>query len=96
MTTQGKRLKKIRKALDFTQEQFGEKLKMSKQYYSNIENDRTVLNNDKLAVLHNDYNVNLNYLFSGVGEMFNTPQFEDVKDDILKEIEEMLRKRGIT
>lgn len=45
MTTQGQRLKEIRLALNMTQQQFGAVLGISKQFYSNIETDRTLLNN---------------------------------------------------
>ena len=49
MSTQGKRLKAIRQALKLTQEQLGSALGISKQFYSNIETDRTLLNNEKLV-----------------------------------------------
>jgi transcriptional regulator with XRE-family HTH domain len=94
--TQGQRLKKIRKMLELSQDTLGAKLNVSKQYISNLEADRNLLNNEKLVSLLIDFNVNLNYLLGGIGEPFNPAQFEDVKDEILKEVEEMLKRRGIT
>lgn len=70
MTTQGKRLKKIRLALGLSGEDFGKQIGVSKQYVSNLEADRNVLNNEKLVSLLFDFGVNLNYLIAGKGEMF--------------------------
>lgn len=70
MVEQGKRLKQIRQVLGLSQDELGSVLGISKQFYSNIENNRTKLNNDKLVLLCTDYNVNINYLLVGKGEMF--------------------------
>ena len=95
MTTQGKRLKKIRQALGLSQEKFGGVIDVSKQYVSNLEADRNILNNEKLVKLLVDYNVNLNYLIADIGDMFLKPKFYDVKNELMKEVEEMLKKRGL-
>jgi len=95
MTTQGKRLKKIRQALGLSQEKFGGVIDVSKQYVSNLEADRNILNNEKLVKLLVDYNVNLNYLIADIGDMFLKPKFDDVKNELMKEVEEMLKKRGL-
>ncbi len=94
MTTQGKRLKNIRISLNLTQEQFGAKLGISKQFYSNIETDRTTLNNEKLVLLFEDYNVNLNYLIGGVGKMFNLEN-NTPEDDLTLKVRQILKKEGI-
>lgn len=99
MDTQGNRLKKIRQMLGLTQEQFGLKLGISKQFYSNIESDRTVLNNNKLVLLCTDYNVNTNYILAGIGEPFNPPPFEEVEDEFTARVrkiiqEELAKKRN--
>lgn len=98
MTTQGKRIKEVRKLLNLSQSDFGAKLGVSKQYVSNLEADRNVLNNEKLVSLLLDLNVSLDYLIGGYGEPFlrsGAEHFEDIKGEILKEVEIMLRKRGI-
>ena len=94
MTTQGKRLKNIRQALNLTQTQLGEKLGISKQFYSNIETDRTLLNNDKLVLLFKYFNVNLNYLLCGAGSMFNKSEVV-VSDTLRVQIREVLREEGL-
>ena len=95
MSTQGDRLKKIRQALNLSQEELGKSISVSKQYISNLEASRNLLNNEKLVSLLVDYNVNINYLLAGIGNMFNPPKYEDVKDDILAEVERMLKNRGL-
>ena len=70
MATQGSRLKKIRTELELSQEKMGEYFELSKQYWSNFENDRDMLNNEKLVKLVQYFKVNINYVLLGIGEMF--------------------------
>ena len=93
MSTQGKRLKAIRQALKLTQEQLGSALGISKQFYSNIETDRTLLNNEKLVLLLKDYNVNLNYLLGGFLPMFNGENL--IEDDFELKVKNILIKEGL-
>jgi len=95
MSTQGIRLKKIRQELNLSQEQFGIKIGVSKQYVSNLEADRNVLNNEKLVSLLVDFNVNLNYLIGGVGQPFIAPQFEQVQPELAVEVRKILREEGL-
>ncbi len=39
--------------------------------------------------------MNLNWLVSGKGSMFNSPEFEDAREEILKEVDEILVKYGV-
>ena len=95
METTGQRFKQIRNELRMSQEAFGESIGLSKAGISAVEKDRTFVSAKILSKLFVDYNINLNWLIVGQGNMFNAPKYEDVKDEILKEVEEMLRKRGI-
>lgn len=95
METQGMRIKKIRQTLNLSQDEFGQIFEISKQFVSLLEKDKTFLNNDKLVKLLLDYNVNINYLLGGIGNMFNPPQFEQVEDNLTQKVEEILRKKGI-
>lgn len=97
MTTQGERLKNIRRKLGLSQAELGEKLGFSKQYLSNIEADRNLMNNDKLVKLLVDFNVNINYLLAGVGEVFNTPTSnEDFRNsEMISLIDEALKRHGL-
>lgn len=94
MSTQGKRLKNIRNRLNLTQEQLGLALGISKQFYSNIETDRTLLNNEKLVLLFKDYNVNLNYLLGGILPMFNNEK-GSVVDDFELRVKNILIREGL-
>lgn len=95
MTTQGARIRNIRQELKLSQEEFGRKIGVSKQYVSNLEADRNVLNNEKLVLLLVDLKVNVNYILAGVGNKFLSPQFEDAKEEILKEVDQILVKYGV-
>ena len=95
MSTQGERLKKIRQALNMSQQEFGDKLEDSKQYFSNLENDRNTLSNEKLVSLLVDFNVNLNYLLGNVGELFVNTAPKSLKQEILSEVEVMLKNKGV-
>lgn len=95
MSTIGNRFKKIRQELKLSQELFGAKLGMSKSGISAVENDKVFVSVDALRTLFFDLNVNLNWFISGKGEIFNTPEFEDVKTDILREVDDILIKYGV-
>lgn len=95
MTTQGERLKQIRQALRLSQDEFGKKLNVSKQYVSNLEAARNFLNNEKLVSLLVDFNVNINFLLAGVGKMFITPEYDTVKNELRLEVLQILKDEGI-
>lgn len=95
MSSPGSRFKEIRLAIGLSQEEFGEKIKLSKSGVSAVENDKTFVSFEILRTLFIDCNVNLNYLVAGAGSLFNPPKYEDVKEDILKEVEQMLKDRGL-
>ena len=95
MDTQGKRLKKIRLALNLSQEEFGQLFEIGKQFVSLMENDKSFMNNDKLVKLLLDFNVNINYLLCGIGPMFLPPKYEDVEDELTQKVEAILKKNGI-
>ena len=99
MSTQGNRLKKIRQALRLSQEEFGAIFDIKKQFVSNIEKDHSFLNNDKLVKLLVDYNVNINYLLAGIGEMFigqNKTDLNKVEEEKLKAyFDKWLAEKGL-
>lgn len=95
METTGQRFKKIRTALNLAQDDFGNKIGLSKSAISAVENDKSFISIEIQRTLFMDYNINLNWLVCGAGEMFNAPQYEDVKDVILKEVDEILVKYGV-
>lgn len=95
MNTQGERIKKLRQELNLSQDEFGKIFGIQKQMVSSLENDKLKLNNEKLALLCESYNVNINWLLCGIGNMFNAPQNTSAdKDEIIKIVEDYLTKRG--
>lgn len=95
MSTQGKRLKKVRMLLNLTQEEFGARLGISKQFYSNIETDRAVLNNEKLVLLLKDYNVNINFILGGFYPIFKEENETKIEDDFEFKVRQILKKEGL-
>lgn len=79
--TYGERVKEIRKALGLTLDKFGEKLGVTKQTVSRIENGVNNLTDQMAISICREYNVNYDYLMTGDGEMFdNLP--ETVLDEL--------------
>lgn len=72
MLTESERIKKIRETLNLTQQQLAEKFGVKPAFISNVENNRKSLSKKHLRTLLVDYNVNINYILSGKGEMFIT------------------------
>lgn len=67
----GNYLQEILFELNLSQAEMAEKLGISKQQINNIISDKSSLTQNTMKILYNDFNVNLNYLLSGVGDMFN-------------------------
>lgn len=95
MTTIGIRTKKIRSEKRLTQVEFGNILGVSKQAIANIESEHNKPSIDFIGKLIENLNVNSNWYITGNGKMFNPPEFEDVKDEVLNEVDKILIKYGI-
>jgi transcriptional regulator with XRE-family HTH domain len=66
----GNRIKKIRKALRLSQEEFGSPIAVSASSISDIEKGRYRTGTDMIYRISKEYNVNLYYLVYGDGRMF--------------------------
>lgn len=95
MTTQGNRLKKIRKALDLSQEEFGKRIDLSRGAIAAVEADGNKFSQDVLCKLIQTFNVNINYLLMGIGEMFIPPKFEQAQSGLALEVRKILREEGL-
>ena len=89
------RLQKIRKKLKLSQEEIADETNITYRAYTSYERGDRKPSFEFLVKLVEKYNVNLNWLIAGKGEMFNAPQYEDVKDEILTEVNQVLVKYGI-
>lgn len=95
MTTQGSRLKKIRKELKLSQEEFGKQVGLTRAAIAAVEADNNKFSNDVLCKLILTFDVNVNYLLVGKGNIFNAPEFEQVNDDLAQEVRKILREEGL-
>ena len=94
MSTIGNRLKKIRTEKDLTQADFGQILGVSKQAIANVESGHNNPSIELINKLIEILGVNSNWLITGKGEMF-AHKFEDVKNEVLEEVDKILIKYGI-
>ena len=91
----GEKLKKIRKHLSVTQDSMSELLNISSRSYASYERNENNPPYSMLVELCKNYNINLNWFIADIGEMFIAPQYEDVKGEILAEVEKMFKNRGL-
>jgi transcriptional regulator with XRE-family HTH domain len=64
------RLRELRKKLNLTQKEFGEKIDIKTSSYSDIENGRRNLTERNMTSICREFNVNEQWLRTGEGEMF--------------------------
>lgn len=95
MTTQGNRLKKIRKELRLSQEEFAKQIGLSRAAIAAVEADNNNFSQDVLCKLILTFDININYLLVGKGNIFNAPEFEQVKDELALEVRKILREEGL-
>ncbi len=95
MESTGQRFKELRKELRLSQEGFADKIGLSKSAVSAVESDKSFVSLNVMRSLFMELNVNLNWLIAGQGEMFNAPKFEDVRGEILNEVDKLLKARGL-
>lgn len=77
-----KNLQIILNSLQITQTQLAKDLGMSRQQLNNILKDRGNLTLNQISKLCTLYNVNLNFLFTGVGSQFNTNSINQLKEEL--------------
>lgn len=77
--TQGERVKSVRRAKEMSMEQFGEKLGVTKTAISYVENDKRNLTEQMLKSICREFNVNEDWLRTGVGGRENMFIPEDMR-----------------
>lgn len=78
----GERLRRIRKALKITQTDMGKKLGYSTSSYCEMENGNIGINTKTYMKLSKLFNISLEFLVNGRGEIFYKPVPEVKKDNI--------------
>jgi transcriptional regulator with XRE-family HTH domain len=87
------RLKAIRKQLGMTQSEMADAIGVNQGNYARAETGARNLQENAYAKLTSEFNVNLTYLFTGLGEMFlkKTPPEPDEASNLLDEISHQVR-----
>ena len=93
----GTRIKNIRKLLNKSQEELAKELNVTKQAISNIENSKSSPSIGLLSKLLIDYDINLNYIISGMGDIFISKEktYQNLRQSLIKEVELFLDTKGI-
>lgn len=81
--TIGERIKKVRKTLDLTQQEFADQLRMKRNSIAQVEGGRGTSDQTIFAICR-EFNVSEQWLRTGVGEMF-VPKETDVLDALVKQ-----------
>jgi transcriptional regulator with XRE-family HTH domain len=94
------RLKKIRKELNLTQEEFAQKIDLSRSGFAGVEVGNAKLTDRNIKKICKVFNVNEHWLRTGEGEMFNT--VEEDKEllnfviNIMADKDEFIKKTFVT
>lgn len=94
------RLKKLRKTLDLTQQEFADKLKVPRNTIGGYEVGKSNPSDAAVNNICNIFNVNEDWLRTGSGEMFieltRDEQIENFVGDVLKSEEDSFKKKFIS
>ncbi len=96
METIGQRFKLIRIQEKLSQEEFGEKIGLSKSAISAVENDKSFISVEIQQTLLVSYNINLNWLISGYGSMYNNGcEFDKIQGEIGQLVIQYLKEKKL-
>ncbi len=91
----GENLKKVRQELGLSVAKFAEKLEMSPSTLTGYEREERTPSWLLFTQLYKNANVNLNWFVSAQGEMFNTPEYNEVKSQLRTEVLQILKEEGL-
>lgn len=80
------RLKEIRTTKGLSQDDFAKKIGISRSHVAGLESGRKNITERLINDVVREYNVNKNWLISGVGDMFIDPLDDLQLDDDVKEL----------
>lgn len=81
------RIKEIRNALGFTQQEFADKIKVKRNTVATYEMGRSVPSDSAIALICSVFNVNEEWLRNGTGEMFIQKSKDEEIGEMLGEIQ---------
>ena len=94
------RLKKLRKELDMTQQEFAEGIGIKRNTMATYESGRNEPIDAVISLICTKYNVNENWLRTGEGEMFVEMSYDDeiaqFVDQVMGEEDDSFKKRLIS
>ena len=88
--TQGERVKEIRKELNLTLEKFGERVGVTKQTVSRIENGVNNLTDQMALAICRTFSVNEHWLRTGEGE----PYIKGSEDELAELVGRLYKDKG--
>ena len=91
----GDKIKKILTDKNLTQADLSNLTNVSRQTMSSIINNASKPNWEFLTILNKELNVNLNWLIADTGKMYVSIPNEALKQELYKEFEDLLRKKGL-
>lgn len=72
------RIRKLRKVLDLTQQQFADRIRVKRNTVATYEMGRSEPSDSAISLMCREFNVNETWLRTGEGEMFLQPQKNDL------------------
>jgi len=90
----GERLIELRTALDLTQEEFAQKIRVSASYITSLERSYRKLNPRLIKLISDTFGANENWLKTGKGKMFTNPKDVSLDEviDLYKQLHPKLQK----
>ncbi|MBI3584240.1 MAG: helix-turn-helix transcriptional regulator [Nitrospinae bacterium] len=79
----GDRIKQVRKAQHLTQQAFARILGITQGFYTGIETGKYSTSNEILTCITSNFNINLNWLLTGEGEMYKRLPIPKAKPTVL-------------
>lgn len=83
----GERVKELRKVLGLSGEKFGEKIGVTRSAISDIERGRNGLSEQNILAICREFNVNEEWLRTGMGEMFKDMSLDEEIINFIGEIQ---------
>ena len=94
------RIKDVRNALNLTQQEFADKIKVKRNTVATYEMGRSIPSDSAIALICREFNVNEGWLRTGEGEMFiqltRDEQIEEFVGTLLKDEDDSFKRRMIS
>ena len=89
------RLKKIRSKIGLSVAKLAEATGIPARTISSYERGEYKPSYDFLSAMYELFDINVNWVISGIGSMKNVPKYEDVESDMEAKVLAILKKKGV-